>query len=82
MVIFEVAESSLTHDQTQKAHAYAASGIPEYWIVNLTDRTIDVLTNPSTPDGRYQHEQIKPEDERLALPHDQTIAVSDILPPV
>ncbi len=82
MVIIEVAESSLAYDQTQKAHAYAASGIPEYWIVNLTDRTIAVLTNPSTADGRYKHEQIKQEDERLSLPHDQTVAVSDILPPV
>ena len=79
MVVIEVADSSLVYDQGQKAQAYAASGIPEYWVVNLADRTIAILTNPSR--DQYQHEQLKGEDDSVFPPGGQAIAVSAILPP-
>lgn len=81
MVVIEVADSSLAYDQVRKAQAYAASGIPEYWIVNLSARTIDILTDSSRDNGRYQHEQIKGEDDSVFPPGGQAIAVSAILPP-
>ena len=81
MVVIEVADSSLAYDQVQKAQAYAASGIPEYWIVNLTDRSVAILTNPSRDNGQYQGEQIKSEDDTVFPPGGQAIAVSAILPP-
>ena len=81
MVVIEVADSSLAYDQVQKAQAYAASGIPEYWIVNLADRTVAILTNPSIDNGQYQNEQIKGEDDTVFPPGGQAIAVSVILPP-
>ena len=81
MVVIEVADSSLAYDQVQKAQAYAASGIPEYWIVNLSARTIAILTNPSRDHGQYQHEQIKGEDDTVFPPGGHAIAVSAILPP-
>lgn len=81
MVVIEVADSSLAYDQVQKAQAYAASGIPEYWIVNLTARSVAILTNPSRDNGQYQNEQIKGEDDTVFPPGGQAIAVSAILPP-
>ena len=82
MVVIEVADSSLAYDQVQKAQAYAASGIPEYWIVNLSDRTVAILTNPSGDNGQYQDEQVRGEDDTVALRGGKSVAVSDILPPL
>lgn len=41
-LIIEVAESSLKKDRGLKAQLYAESGVPEYWVVNLPDRLIEV----------------------------------------
>lgn len=45
-LLIEVADSSLTLDRSTKARLYAADGIPEYWIVNLIERQIEVLRDP------------------------------------
>jgi Uma2 family endonuclease len=81
-LVIEVADASLAYDRTQKARAYAESGIPEYWIVNLPDRKVEVLTRPHPSVGRYDQEQLVSEGERLSLPSGNTVAVADILPPV
>jgi Uma2 family endonuclease len=46
-LLVEVAESSLSTDRGEKPAAYAAAGIPVYWIVNLVDRQIEVSTQPA-----------------------------------
>lgn len=43
-LVIEVADSSLAVDR-RKADIYAAAGIPEYWIVNLRDRRVEVFGN-------------------------------------
>lgn len=50
-LIVEVADSSLGRDRSAKADLYAAAGIPEYWVVDLVHRVIEVRTDPS--DGKY-----------------------------
>ncbi|MCI0701498.1 MAG: Uma2 family endonuclease [Planctomycetia bacterium] len=45
-IVIEVADSSLALDRGPKAQIYARAGIPEYWIVNIPDRQIEVYTNP------------------------------------
>ena len=45
-LIIEVAESSLALDQGRKRRLYANCGVPEYWIVNLPERCIEVYTQP------------------------------------
>jgi Uma2 family endonuclease len=49
-IVIEVAESSLARDRGVKLRIYAENGVPEYWIVNLVDRRIEVHTEP-TPAG-------------------------------
>ena len=49
--------------------------------MNLSDRTIAILTNPSRDNGQYQNEQIKGEDDAVLPPGGHAIAVSAILPP-
>ena len=52
LLIIEVADSSLEEDTGEKAVLYAGAGIPDYWVVNLRNRTIEVRHDPR-PDG-YQ----------------------------
>jgi Uma2 family endonuclease len=47
LLLIEVAESSLSVDQNDKAKLYSAAGIPEYWVVNAADECIHVYREPS-----------------------------------
>jgi Uma2 family endonuclease len=46
-LIIEVAESSLSVDRGIKQRLYAACGVPEYWIVNLVERRLEVHRQPT-----------------------------------
>jgi Uma2 family endonuclease len=46
LLLVEVAESSLTADRGWKRELYAEAGIPEYWVANLIDFTIEVYRQP------------------------------------
>jgi Uma2 family endonuclease len=43
--VIEIADSSKYLDR-RKASLYAAAGVPEYWIVNIGDRKIEVFRKP------------------------------------
>lgn len=45
-LLIEVADSSLLYDRRTKTPLYAASGIPEYWIVNLQEQVVEVHRRP------------------------------------
>jgi hypothetical protein len=47
LLVIEVAQSSLGKDRGVKARLYAECGVPEYWIVNLVDRAIEVHADPA-----------------------------------
>jgi Uma2 family endonuclease len=46
LLVIEVAVSSLAYDRETKGALYAASGVPEYWIVDVVGRAIEVHTEP------------------------------------
>jgi len=48
VLVVEVAESSLAFDRTRKGSLYARAAIPEYWIVNLVDRILEVYRDPES----------------------------------
>jgi Uma2 family endonuclease len=52
LLIIEMAESSLDYDRDVKARIYAQSGVPEYWLVDLDDRSVSCYTEPRG--GAYQ----------------------------
>ncbi|MBX3059549.1 MAG: Uma2 family endonuclease [Anaerolineae bacterium] len=56
-LVVEVADSTLAQDQTWKKRIYGRAGIAVYWIVNLTERQIEVFTQPSGPTAQptYHH---------------------------
>lgn len=53
LLAVEIALGSLRLDRGVKATLYARAGIPEYWIVNLRDATVEVHREPDAARGRY-----------------------------
>lgn len=47
LLLVEIADSSILSDQRRKVPLYAEAGIVELWVVNLTNRTIEVHRQPS-----------------------------------
>jgi Uma2 family endonuclease len=54
LLVVEVASSSLPRDRLSKARIYAHAGIPEYWIVNLRERVLEVSRDPDAPRAVYR----------------------------
>jgi Uma2 family endonuclease len=46
LLVIEVADTSVEYDRTIKFPRYARAGIPEAWLVNLPDDTIEVHKGP------------------------------------
>jgi Uma2 family endonuclease len=47
VLTIEVAESSLAVDRHHKGSLYARAGLPDYWILNLVDRVLEVYREPA-----------------------------------
>ncbi|MDX1976086.1 MAG: Uma2 family endonuclease [Pseudanabaenaceae cyanobacterium bins.68] len=74
-LVVEVADSSLERDRTLKQGIYAKPGIPNYWILNLSDRTLEVYTDPSDA-GRYRQRQVLTETETMTFTLNQAAIAS------
>ncbi len=46
ILILEVADTSLAYDQRDKASLYAKAGGPDYWVLNLGQRRLEVRRDP------------------------------------
>jgi len=46
VLVVEVADSTLADDRKDKGNLYARARVPEYWIVNLVDRVLEVYRDP------------------------------------
>jgi hypothetical protein len=68
-LIVEVAHTSLTFDQRTKQALYARERIPCYWIVDVTNRCIEVYTEPSGPtsEPHYQVKKVLTENDEVVL---------------
>ncbi len=80
LLVIEVAEASLFYDRSRKVAAYAGSGIPDYWIVNLIDRRIEMLSDPDSGALRYRTEKHAVAGDSLQLPGGVLLVAADILP--
>jgi Uma2 family endonuclease len=54
LVVEVSGRSSLRKDRVVKARIYARGGIPEYWIVNLEERQVEVHRDPDPETGAYR----------------------------
>jgi Uma2 family endonuclease len=59
LLVIEVSDTSLELDRRDKLALYARHGLPEYWIVNLVDRQVEVYSDPvATPQPTYRQRTI------------------------
>lgn len=54
-LLIEVADTSLARDRHDKGRIYANAEIPNYWIVNLLDRQIEIYRQPSPSDAPAEY---------------------------
>jgi len=83
-VVIEVSDSSLLVDRL-KGRTYGAARIPEYWIINLVDRCVEVYTMPdrSSESGYAKLEVVGPNNTvelRVARNGVGTLPVNALLP--
>jgi Uma2 family endonuclease len=50
-LVVEVAESSLLLDREHKGSLYARAGLADYWIVNLSERRLEIYGEPAPDAG-------------------------------
>lgn len=87
VLIVEISETTLAFDRRVKGSLYAWAGVPDYWIVNLAERVIEVYRQPA-PASRtrygyaYQSQQVYRPDENLAplASPESAIPVTELLP--
>ncbi len=79
LLVVEVADTSLSEDRL-KASIYALAGIPEFWLVNVADRAVEVHTEPDVESGRYRTIHVRMERDSLTTPclPGVRVAVSDL----
>jgi Uma2 family endonuclease len=66
ILIIEVADSSLRLDRTRKSDLYARGGVPDYWIVDIAARVVEIRREPS-PAGFKLIRILQPDDRLLPL---------------
>ncbi|MEQ8414301.1 MAG: Uma2 family endonuclease [Imperialibacter sp.] len=79
LVIMEIASSSLDFDRERRVPLYASCSIPEYWIIDIESKVIEVYT---LPQGRnYLNRQVfNPGDGISSL--GRSIEVKELLAPI
>lgn len=75
--LVEYAQSSLSKDLDEKKRLYADAGIPEYWGVNLRDKTLSVFRQPAN--GAYRFEQMLSQGELAPLAFPDVVVSVDML---
>ena len=86
-LVVEVADTTLAYDRETKGGLYACAGLPDYWIVNLVDRVLEVYRQPA-PDtaallGYTYRERLRfgPQDRvSLLSTPEASVLVADLLP--
>ena len=63
LVVIEVSDSTIKYDRETKKNMYSEFGITEFWLVDLTERIIEIHTQPRQ--GIYRNMQIFGLDEIL-----------------
>jgi Uma2 family endonuclease len=79
-LIVEVANTSLEDDLSRKKLMYAASGVREYWVLDVANRVLHVFSAPKR--GNYSRHEIVAEDEAVQSPNLKPLRlkVSELLP--
>lgn len=78
LLVVEISRTTLARDH-EKAAVYASAFVPEYWLVDLPNRRLELHRDPRG--DRYAFVQIHDEHTELELPGTSTrVRIADILP--
>ena len=80
-LVIEVSDASLAYDRGPKTTAYARTGIPMLWIVDVQERCLEIHQDPEPDLGRYQRQRRLAETDIVDVPRGGSVAVSLLLPP-
>ena len=79
LLVVEVADATLAFDRDQKKRLYARTGVPEYWIVDLIDRHLEIYRNPRGEEYRF-HSIARPgESVSSPIAAEEKIPVSELM---
>jgi Uma2 family endonuclease len=80
LLVIEVSQTSLRFDRGPKLRAYAATGVPEVWVIDLVHRRLEVYADLDA--GTYSSARVLGPDDAIA-PHafpEDAIPVATFLP--
>lgn len=79
-LVIEVARTSAEYDRATKGPLYAAMNVPEFWVVDVTAKAIEVYRRPR--EGRYEEATVLRAGATVALAAfpDVAIDVATVLP--
>jgi Uma2 family endonuclease len=87
-LLVEVSDTSLRFDRGRKAALYARGGIEDYWIMNLSNRTLEVRREPAPVAGSRRRfacrsvETLSTDDQIAPLSRPGALLrVGDLFPP-
>lgn len=64
LLVVEVSLTSLAFDRERKRRAYARHGIPEYWLIDLAQESVEVFRRPAGDD--FTERSTVPKGRRVA----------------
>ena len=80
LLIVEISDTTLVADLQIKPYLYAKAGIPEYWVVNLPERTLIVHRDP-TSEGYNSIISLTPNQEITPLFGKNSLSIAEIFIP-
>lgn len=87
LLVVEVSDASLQTDREVKGSLYASAGIPEYWIVNLRERVLEVYREPGAEaravyGAAYRQRRVLRADDQISplFAPEATLQVAQLLP--
>lgn len=81
VLVVEVSETSLHLDRQIKAPLYAQEGIPEYWIVDLANKSIEVHREPGAAGYGFMKRHGSGDTIDLPAIDGARLAVDELFPP-
>lgn len=82
LLVVEIADTSLPQDRLTKSRIYARAGVPEYWIVNLRERRLEIHVGPDPQRRLYTAVRTAGAADRVELSAfpGTSVAVADLVP--
>ena len=82
VLVVEVADTSVDFDRTRKAEMYARAGVPEYWVLNIPDQTLEIYREPVPEASHYRNRTTLHADDHIVptMGSSRPISVAAILP--